>query len=292
MMTHGSYPTTRLRRNRKSAWVRALVQEHHLTPADLIFPMFITEGKDISEPVASLPGVERLSIDRAVLIAKHALELGIPAIALFPVVPASKKSLDANEALNPDNLLCQTIQAIKSSVPGIGIITDVALDPYTTHGHDGLVINDDVANDPTLNILCQQAVLQAAAGADIVAPSDMMDGRIRAIRQKLDIHGYSDVSILSYAVKYASAFYGPFRDAVGSSANIGTSGKQTYQMDPANRKEALREAALDIEEGADMLMVKPGLPYLDILKDLTSSFSLPVFPTSKRRIRDDQSRQC
>ncbi|MBL0318063.1 MAG: porphobilinogen synthase [Alphaproteobacteria bacterium] len=277
MTIHGTFPNTRLRRNRKAPWIRSLVEEHQIRSCDLILPLFVTEGQQLSEPVKSLPGVNRLSIDQAIITCQRAAERGIKAIALFPVVPLAKKTDDAKEALNPDNLLCQAIAAIKAAVPTLGIITDIALDPYTSHGHDGLLVNGDIANDATVHILCQQAIIQAAAGADIVAPSDMMDGRIRAIRQKLDIHGYQDVSILSYAVKYASSFYGPFRDAVGSATNIGKSGKHTYQMDPANSKEALREAALDIEEGADMLMVKPGLPYLDIIKVVSDTFPLPVF---------------
>lgn len=269
--------TERLRRLRRSAWIRALVQEHHLRVEDLIWPLFVIEGTNKKEKVPGLPGVERLSIDQLVKAAKEAAGLGIPAIALFPVVPAPKKSDDAAEAFNSKNLVCRAIKAVKKAVPEIGVIGDVALDPYTTHGHDG-VLDDDgtIANDRTVLLLAKQAVALAEAGCDIVAPSDMMDGRIGYIRDALDEAGHANTVILSYAAKFASAFYGPFRSAVGSARKVPLD-KRTYQMNPANTREALREIALDVAEGADMVMVKPGLLYLDVIARVKDGCDLPVF---------------
>jgi porphobilinogen synthase len=254
-----------------------MVAEHSLTPADLIWPVFIQEGENQRTPIASMPGVERLSIDLLIQEVRHAHSLGIPAVALFPATPPALKTPEGDEALNPNNLACRTIRALKESVPEIGVICDVALDPYTSHGQDGLVRNGYVVNDETVEVLCQQAVIQATAGCDVIAPSDMMDGRVGAIRKALDRNGFTHVSILSYAAKYASAFYGPFRDAVGSAANLGTGDKKTYQMDPANGREALREVALDLEQGADMIMVKPGMPYLDVVARVKDTFGVPTF---------------
>jgi len=276
MNTLGKYPATRLRRTRKHAWARALVAEHRLSVHDLIWPVFVQEGRNKQTAIASMPGVFRLSIDLLVQQAKQAYALGISAIAIFPVVDATLKSLKADEALKADNLMCRAVKAVKKAVPELGIICDVALDPYTLHGHDGIVVKGDVDNDATLAVLCKQAVVQARAGCDIIAPSDMMDGRVGAIRTALDKAGFEHVAILAYAAKYASAFYGPFRDAVGSAKNLGKADKRTYQMDPANRAEALREVALDIAEGADMVMVKPGVPYLDIIRSVKDQFSVPV----------------
>lgn len=254
-----------------------MVRETVLTPADLIWPLFITEGEAVEEPIASLPGVSRWSVDQIVVRAKEAIELGIPCIALFPNTQPDRRSDDGAEALNPDNLMCRAICAIKDAVPDIGILTDVALDPYTAHGHDGLVDGAGyVLNDATSAVLVEQALNQAAAGADIIAPSDMMDGRIGTIRVALETAGHVNVQIMSYAAKYASAFYGPFRDAVGSSGLL-KGDKKTYQMDPANSEEALREVALDLAEGADSVMVKPGLPYLDIIARVKARFEVPVF---------------
>lgn len=269
--------TERLRRLRRSPWIRALVAEHHLRVEDLIWPLFVIEGENKRETVKGLPGVERLSIDLLVKAAKEAASLGIPAIALFPVVPANKKSDDAKEAYHAKNLVCRAIKAVKKAVPNIGVIGDVALDPYTTHGHDG-VLDDDgtIANDATVHLLAKQAVALAAAGCDIVAPSDMMDGRVGYIRDALDEAGHANTVILSYAAKYASAFYGPFRAAVGSAKKTPLD-KRTYQMNPANTREALREIALDVAEGADMVMVKPGLLYLDVIARVKDSCDLPVF---------------
>lgn len=271
------YPTVRLRRTRKHAWLRDLVSEHSLSPKHLILPLFVIEGKGAREEIETMPGVFRLSIDQIILEAKKAATLGIKAIALFPVVNQDLKSEDAHEAYNPDNLICRTIRALKIEKINIGIICDVALDPYTTHGHDGIVINEDVHNDTTIDALCNQALTLAKAGADIVAPSDMMDGRIGAIREFLDSKGFEEISILAYAAKYASNFYGPFRNAVGSSSTLGKNSKETYQMDPRNITEAMREIELDIEEGADMIMVKPGMPYLDVVHAVSQNFSIPVF---------------
>ncbi len=269
-------PAVRMRRNRKAEWTRRLVREHVLTADDLIWPIFVREGVKQHEPVASMPGVERLSIDAAVESAREAHELGVPAIALFPYTDPGLRNATGSEALNPDNLICRAVRAIKDTTPGLGIITDVALDPYTSHGHDGLMRGEEILNDETVEVLVQQALNQARAGADMIAPSDMMDGRVRAIRSGLDAEGYQQVQILAYAAKYASAFYGPFRDAVGTSKTL-TGDKRTYQMDPANTNEALREVALDIAEGADIVMVKPGLPYLDIIWRVKESFGLPTF---------------
>lgn len=266
----------RLRRNRKSAWARALVREHNLTANDLIWPIFIIEGKNQRVAVASMPGALRYSIDQAIVEVQKAQLLGIPAIALFPVTDQSLKDENGTEAINPENLICRACRALKQAVPDIGLITDVALDPYTLHGHDGLLRDGVIVNDETVAILCQQAVVQAQAGADIIAPSDMMDGRIGAIRSALDNAGFNDVQIMSYAAKYASSFYGPFRDAVGSQSAL-KGDKNTYQMDFGNGCEAVREAELDVAEGADMLMVKPGMPYLDILYRVKQAFQMPTF---------------
>ena len=272
-----SYPNTRLRRNRRYDWIRRLVRENSLDVSDLIWPIFVTEGENRREPVASLPGVDRLSIDLLPKAVARARDLGIPAVAVFPATAADKKSENAEEALNRDNLACRAVRQIKSTVQDIGVICDVALDPYSSHGQDGLVRDGYVVNDETVDVLCQQAIVQAEAGCDIIAPSDMMDGRIGAIRKALDGAGYQEVIILSYAAKYASAFYGPFRDAVGSAGNLGSGDKKTYQMDPANSDEALHEVALDIEEGADMVMVKPGMPYLDLVRRVKEQFAVPTF---------------
>lgn len=273
-----SYPDLRLRRTRSSGWSRALHRETLLTPADLIWPVFVTEGQGMEEPIPSLPGVSRWSIDLLALLAREAVAMGIPCLALFPNTPADRRSDDGREALNPDNLMCRAIRAIRDACGSdIGILTDVALDPYTTHGQDGLVGDTGyVMNDATVDVLTGQALNQADAGADIVAPSDMMDGRIGAIRAALESGGHHNVQIMSYAAKYASAFYGPFRDAVGSRGLL-KGDKKTYQMDPANGEEALREVALDLAEGADSVMVKPGLPYLDIAARVKARFEVPVF---------------
>ncbi|MDP1026493.1 porphobilinogen synthase [Sphingomonas sp. KR1UV-12] len=272
-----SFPALRLRRTRASAWSRRLHAETVLTPADLIWPLFIAEGSQAEEPIASLPGVSRWSVDNIVLRGREARDLGIACIALFPNTPAHLRSDDGAEALNPDNLMCRAIRALKDAVPEIGVLTDVALDPYTTHGHDGLVdAAGYVVNDATADALVQQALNQARAGSDIIAPSDMMDGRIGAIRGALEGEGHRNVQIMSYAAKYASAFYGPFRDAVGSRGLL-KGDKKTYQMDSANAEEALREVALDLAEGADSVMVKPGLPYLDIVARVKQRFEVPVF---------------
>jgi porphobilinogen synthase len=266
----------RPRRTRSSAWSRALHGETVLTPADLIWPLFITAG-DAEEPIATLPGVSRWPVAEIVKRAKEARDLGIPCIALFPNTPRALRTEDGREALNPDNLMCQATRAIKDAVPDIGVLTDVALDPYTAHGHDGLIDgNGYVLNDATVEVLVGQSLNQARAGADIIAPSDMMDGRIGAIRDALEEAAFPNVQIMSYAAKYASAFYGPFRDAVGA-AGLLQGDKKTYQMDPANAEEALREVALDLEEGADSVMVKPGLPYLDIIVRVKQAFEVPVF---------------
>ena len=273
-----SFPATRMRRMREHSYTRRLMRENSLTTDDLIYPLFVIEGTRTRQAVASMPGVERLTIDELVKEAEQALKLNIPVIALFPVTPAEKKSVDGAEAYNPEGLAQQAVRALKKEFPELGVMTDVALDPFTTHGHDG-VIDDNgyVLNDITKDILVKQALSQAEAGVDIVAPSDMMDGRIGAIRQALEQAGHSNTRILAYSAKYASGFYGPFRDAVGSSTNLGKSGKQTYQMDPANSDEALREVALDLQEGADMVMVKPGMPYLDIVRRVKEEFAVPVF---------------
>ncbi len=274
--TAPGYPQTRMRRLRGSTWMRGMVAENELKPADLIWPAFILEDADKVEPVSTMPGVERLGIEKLVTKAQEAQELGVSAIALFPVVPPSKKTDRGDESVNPMNLICNAVKRIRDAAPDIGIITDVALDPYTTHGHDGILHDDKIANDETVEILCEQALNQARAGADIIAPSDMMDGRVGAIRKALDNEGFEDVAIMSYAAKYASCFYGPFRDAVGSKAAL-KGDKKTYQMNPANSDEALREVELDIREGADMVMVKPGMPYLDIVRRVKEKFSVPTF---------------
>ena len=273
----GQYPRVRLRRNRADDWSRRLVRETRLSVDDLIWPAFVKEGGAMREPVKAMPGVYRLTIAGLVREAEKAASLGVPAMAIFPVVPLSKKSAEAEEALRPDNLCNRAIRAIKRAVPRIGVICDVALDPYTTHGHDGLVRRGRIANDETVAVLCRQALAQAEAGADIVAPSDMMDGRVGRIRDSLDEAGFESVRIMSYAAKYASAFYGPFREAVGSKAQLGKSDKRTYQMDFANSDEAIRECALDVAEGADMVMVKPGLPYLDVLHRVKRRLRLPTY---------------
>lgn len=258
------------------AWQRELVAETRLHPSDLIWPAFIQDGKNTTTPISSLPGVSRLTIDKLVVKAKEAKSLGIPAIALFPATDKKLKTPNGKEALNKNNLVCRAIREIKNTVPDIGVIADVALDPYTSHGQDGIVENGVVENDATVDMLCKQAIVQAKAGCDIVAPSDMMDGRIGAIRSALEKEGFHNTLILSYAAKYASAFYGPFRDAVGSAGAL-KGDKKNYQMDPRNSDEAMREIALDIEEGADMVMVKPGLPYLDIIRRAATEFQVPVF---------------
>jgi porphobilinogen synthase len=274
----GQYPQTRLRRLRRYDWSRRLCAESRLSADDFILPLFIHEGEKRREAIGSMPGVERLSIDLLVETAGAAIELGIPAIALFPVTEPGKKSPEAEEAVNPRNLVCRAVRAVKAAHgDAVGIMCDVALDPYTSHGHDGLVRDGYVVNDETIEVLCRQAVVQAEAGCDVIAPSDMMDGRIGRIRRVLDEAGFERVSIMAYAAKYASAFYGPFRDAVGSSSNLGGADKRTYQMDPANTDEAIREVALDIAEGADMVMVKPGMPYLDVVRRVKDTFSVPTF---------------
>ena len=268
--------TSRPRRNRKAEWKRRLVRENVLTVDDLIWPLFLVDGTRTRAPVASMPGIERLSVDEAVRDAERAAKLDISCLALFPYTDPTRRDHAGTEALNPDNLVCRAIRAIKREVPQLGVLCDVALDPYTSHGHDGLLREGVILNDETVEVLVQQALVQAQAGADIIAPSDMMDGRVGAIRQSLDGAGFTDVSIMAYAAKYASAFYGPFRDAVGSSATL-TGDKRTYQMDPGNSDEALREVELDILEGADMVMVKPGMPYLDVLRRVKDTFGMPTF---------------
>jgi porphobilinogen synthase len=274
----GSYPAIRLRRTRAAAWSRALHREHLLTPADLIWPLFVTEGEGVEEPIGTLPGVSRWSLDGIAARAREAVALGIPCVALFPNTPGGRRSPDAREAVNRDNLMCRAIRAIRDACgTEIGVLTDVALDPYTSHGQDGLVDQaGTVLNDATVELLVEQALVQAEAGSDIVAPSDMMDGRVAAIRAALEREGRCDTAIMAYAAKYASAFYGPFRDAVGSKGLL-KGDKKSYQMDPANGVEALREVALDIAEGADMVMVKPGLPYLDVLAAVVREFRVPTF---------------
>ena len=272
-----SFPAIRMRRGRSAPWIREMLAESRLHPSDFILPMFVCEGSGCEEPIDALKGVSRWSVDRLAARAKEAGQLGIPCVALFPNTPSRLRSDDAAEALNPDNLICRAIRSIKDAAPDIGVLTDVALDPYTSHGHDGLTDERGcVINDQTVEMLTQQALVQAAAGADIVAPSDMMDGRVGAIRAALEQDGHCDVSIMAYAAKYASAFYGPFRDAVGSRGLL-KGDKRAYQMDPANVLEALREVELDIAEGADMVMVKPGLPYLDVLARVKDAFGVPTF---------------
>ena len=274
-MSRGQYPATRMRRNRMQGFSRRLVAEHRLAVDDLIWPMFVIEGEDVSQPVASMPGVARLSIDRLVTQAREAVDLGIPAIAIFPSLDAALKDADGSQAQDGDNLVCQAVRAVKAACPDLGLMCDVALDPFTDHGHDGVLRDGEVANDATVDILCQQAVHQANAGCDIIAPSDMMDGRVAAIRAALDDAGHENVQIMSYAAKYASGFYGPFRSAVKAGSLAGKDGKSTYQMDPANSDEAMHEIALDLQEGADMVIVKPGMPYLDILARAKTEFGVP-----------------
>jgi len=271
-----AFPHTRMRRNRRTTWSRRLVAENVLTAADLIWPVFVHDGER-PEPVPSMPGVERLPVDMVAERAKVAAALGIPVIALFPATPTGLKDPEGTEALNAGNLVCRAVRAVRAAVPDIGILCDVALDPYTDHGHDGLIHDGHVLNDATVAVLVEQALVQARAGCDIIAPSDMMDGRIGAIRRGLDGAGFEHVQLMAYAAKFASAFYGPFRDAVGSTGNLANASKATYQMDYANSDEALREVALDIAEGADMVMVKPGMPYLDICRRVKDSFRMPTF---------------
>jgi porphobilinogen synthase len=272
-----SFPYLRMRRGRSTPWMRAMLAEHRLHPSDFIWPLFICDGRDREEPISSLPGISRWSIDRLGAKAREAAALGIPCVALFPNTPEKVRTERAEEALNRENLICSATKAIKDAVPEIGVLTDVALDPYTAHGHDGVVDEQgNVINDETVEILVQQALVQAKAGADIVAPSDMMDGRVAAIREALESAGHQNVAIMAYAAKYASAFYGPFRDAVGSRGRR-KGDKRGYQMDPANSEEALREVELDLSEGADFVMVKPGLPYLDIVARVRDAFGVPTF---------------
>ena len=272
-----SFPYLRMRRGRSSAWMRSMLAENRLHPSDFIWPLFVCDGRDCEEPIASLPGVSRWSVDRLPGIVRLAAESGIPCVALFPNTPEHLRTEDAREALNKHNLICHAIKAIKDAVPEVGVLTDVALDPYTAHGHDGLVDEaGNVINDDTVKVLTDQALVQAEAGADIVAPSDMMDGRVAAIRQALEEAGHQNVAIMAYAAKYASAFYGPFREAVGSLGRL-KGDKRGYQMDPANIDEALREVELDLAEGADFVMVKPGLPYLDVLTRVKDAFGVPTF---------------
>jgi len=266
-----------MRRNRCTDWLRGLTRESNVTPDDLIWPVFVQEGQGVRTEVPSMPGVERLSIDLTVKAVGEAKALGIPAVAVFPVTPQELKTPSGREATNSDNLVCRTVRSIKEAHDDIGVICDVALDPYTTHGQDGIVRDGQILNDETVEVLCEQAIVQAHAGCDVIAPSDMMDGRIGAIRKALDSEALDQVSLLAYSAKYASAFYGPFRDAVGSAQSLGTADKRTYQMDPGNTDEALREVALDVAEGADMVMVKPGMPYLDIVRRVKESFGLPTF---------------
>ena len=276
MKNIGSYPSIRLRRNRKTEWSRRLVSENNLSTNDLIWPIFIREGKNIQEPVKTMPGIYRYTIDKIENLVEKAINKKIPMIALFPNTPISKKNAKGSEALNKNNLVCKALRLIKKNYKEIGLMCDVALDPYTTHGHDGILKNNYVDNDETVKVLIKQSILQAKMGCDVIAPSDMMDGRIGAIRKALDKNGYKQVQLLSYAVKYASNFYGPFRDAVGSKKLL-KSNKKDYQMDFSNSKEALREVALDISEGADFVMVKPGMPYLDVIKLIKDNFKIPVF---------------
>jgi porphobilinogen synthase len=273
-----AFPATRMRRMRRDDFSRRLMREHRLSADDLIYPVFVLEGEQITQPVASMPGVNRVSLDNLLLLAEEAVSLGVPALALFPVIGEDKKSLGAEEAWNPDGLVPRVIRALKSRFPELGVITDVALDPYTTHGQDGLIdATGYVLNDETLEALANQALCHSQAGADVVAPSDMMDGRVARIRAKLDQAQQIHTRILAYSAKYASSFYGPFRDAVGSAGNLGKGNKYTYQMDPANSDEAIREVALDIAEGADMFMVKPGMPYLDIVRRVKSELKVPTY---------------
>ena len=278
MHTPPAYPVSRPRRLRKDEFSRAMVREHRLHPSDLILPVFVMAGQGQTQDVASMPGVRRMTLDKLLPVAEECVALGIPVLALFPVIDASLKTEDGREALNPQGLVPTVVRELKRHFPDLGVMTDVALDPYTSHGQDGLLDSAGyIVNDTTVEVLRQQALTQAAAGVDIVAPSDMMDGRIGAIRQSLEAQGHIHTRIMAYSAKYASAFYGPFRDAVGSAANLGKSNKKVYQMDPANTNEALREVALDIAEGADMVMVKPGMPYLDIVRRVKDEFGVPTF---------------
>ncbi len=277
-LTVGDFPGARMRRMRRDAFSRRLMREHRLSTDDLIYPMFVLEGEGQREAVTSMPGVERLSVDLLLQELEEITTLGIPAIALFPVVPAERKSEDAREAYNPEGLVPRAVRAVKERFPGLGVITDVALDPYTSHGQDGLIDESGyVLNDASVDVLVRQALSHAEAGADVVAPSDMMDGRIGAIREAFEAAEHYNVRVLAYAAKYASSFYGPFRDAVGSAGNLGGGGKHSYQMDPANTDEALREVAMDLNEGADMVMVKPGMPYLDVVQRVKEHFGAPTF---------------
>ena len=278
MQLPAPYPASRPRRLRRDAYTRALVREHHLNASDLIFPVFVHEGEDRVEPIASMPGVSRLSLDRLIPVAEECVELGIPVMALFPAIDPALKTPDGIEATNPDGLIPRVVRALKERVPGLGVLTDVALDPYTSHGQDGVLDEQGyILNDRTVELLKAQALVQARAGVDIVAPSDMMDGRIGAIRAALEADDHIHTRIMAYSAKYASAFYGPFRDAVGSRTNLGKADKKTYQMDPGNSDEALREVGLDLAEGADMVMVKPGMPYLDIVRLVKQEFRVPTF---------------
>ena len=276
MVITGSYPSTRMRRNRKSDWCRRLVRENNLSVNDLIWPIFITDGRNIKEPIQTMPGVFRYSLDKLEKLVESALDKKIPMIALFPNTKQKSKNIFGSEALNKNNLICKALRLIKKKYKGIGVMCDVALDPYTSHGHDGIIKNNYVDNDKTIKVLIKQSLLQAEMGCDVIAPSDMMDGRIGEIRKALDKNNYQSVQILSYAVKYASSYYGPFRDAIGSNKSL-IGNKKNYQMDYNNSKEAIREVALDIKEGADFVMVKPGLPYLDIIKTIKENFKIPVF---------------
>jgi porphobilinogen synthase len=278
MLNYQKFPTHRPRRLRKDAFSRAMVRETTLSPANFIYPVFVVEGSGIEQPVPSMPGVSRISLDKLLLVAAECVQLGISAIALFPVIDSSLKTLDGAEALNPNGLVPRVVKALKLAQPSLGVMTDVALDPYTSHGQDGVIDESGyIMNDITVDILTKQALVQAAAGVDIVAPSDMMDGRIASIRHALETNGFIHTKIMAYSAKYASSFYGPFRDAVGSATNLGKADKKTYQMDPANSNEALREVALDLQEGADMVMVKPGMPYLDIVRRVKDEFGVPTF---------------
>ena len=277
-MTESHFPYQRLRRTRSTRFIRDMVAENSLSPADFIWPLFVCKGTNIYEPIASMPGVGRHSIDKLIEQAKRAVQLGIPAIALFPKTPEALKTANGTEAVNKGNLICEAVREVKTAFPELGIVCDVALDPYTDHGHDGLLDEaGHIVNDATVEILVEQARTLAEAGCDIIAPSDMMDGRVGAIRDMLEASNFPNVMIMSYAAKYASAFYGPFRDAVGAGSKLGGDGKKTYQMDPANSDEALREVVADISEGADMVMVKPGMPYLDIIQRVTDSYNIPCF---------------
>ena len=275
MKIKGSFPKIRLRRLRKSSWIRNLVSENSISHNDLILPIFIREGKNKIEPVKSMPGINRYSVDKLSIILNQVKKYKIPMVALFPYIQNKKKDLLGSEALNPNNLICRSIQLIKKNFPNIGVMCDVALDPYTSHGHDGVMIKNEIDNDQTIEILTKQSLLQAKMGCDVIAPSDMMDGRVAAIRKVLDKENYKDVSILSYAIKFASSFYGPFRDAVGSKKKLKTN-KKTYQMDYRNKFDSFREVGFDLKEGADMIIVKPGLPYLDIISKIKEKFSVPV----------------